>query len=1028
MALAELLNELGYHQSPFFRESGDNTDLPMPHLLRDAQRAKVRGTYFIRTMGGEVRRERPAVYVAEATTPDDARAIHRHLWNQGTTPFLLVSLPGQVRVYTPFAYDESNERVGQVAEPINTALGLREIIRHLGFLKADSIDSGEIWRTKGSFLTKERRVDRTLIRTLGALTDQLVTQHDLKREVAHTLIGRFVYLYYLRERDILSDRWIEDHAGVNPDAVFSANLRLNAFRRLTDAVDERFNGRIFPINWSATSAPSAEVLNATGRAFSGEGVGTGQMALFRPFDFSFIPIELLSAIYEQFLHDEGKGAEQGAFYTSEPVADYLLAEVESVRPLEQGMKVLDPCCGSGVFLVLAFRRLVELELSRRGTDSLLPSELKKILTRSIFGVERNPEACLVTEFSLILTLLSYVDPPELHRYTNFKFPILHQEQIFEADFFSNDSTFWEADQHFDWIVGNPPWREHDPDDEDEKTLIAWIQRNPETPVARFRSGEAFSWRVRERLAHDGAAGLITQATSLTNDQSAGYRKAFFTQNIVHRVTNFSNLAYILFESAEEPAASLIYSDGSSDKPKPDIIHFGPLVVNQPVMTASQSRGRKAPWVLTVSESEIQVISSIEAERGDATTWKRALWGNSRDYRALSRLRQILPMTLESLAKEHRWELSLGLQLRANQGTTDDPNQDVVTIRRNQGTTEAEARDYAEWFSELKVVKPRRLSKAARRLTLPEDWLVKNSWGTFIRKIGGTEGLKIAPAPHLFFGNEYAAFSDQDFIFRNPKVGLAAPAQDTNKLKAVSIIWASSITPYCLFLDLSAGWGITRSIVVLTAIRRMPMPELDGERVYRLASLHSDLAAEESQIEDLRDWQRRLDDGVALILSIPAQVMLLAREFSEFRLPLVKGKAPKDLTRAPGKRQLGKYAARLKLELDGFMENKARRHAVTVLNSPDGVVATVELKGAGSAAIATAQDAGATERSEVREILSAAEQQYGQWVYVRRSVRVFAGRRIHICKPARRLEWTETQALLDAADIIAEVADSRGNKR
>jgi len=46
-------------------------------------------------------------------------------------------------------------------------------------------------------------------------------------------------------------------------------------------------------------------VKAVARAFAGEEPGAGQMVLFRLFDFSFIPIELLSAIYEQFLHDEG---------------------------------------------------------------------------------------------------------------------------------------------------------------------------------------------------------------------------------------------------------------------------------------------------------------------------------------------------------------------------------------------------------------------------------------------------------------------------------------------------------------------------------------------------------------------------------------------------------------------------------------------------------------------------------------------------------------------------------------------------
>lgn len=1030
MLLNKLLKELGYPRSSFFRESGDHVDFSIAHLLRDAQRAKVRGTYFIRTKDGEaaVRRDRPVVYVAEATTSKEAREIHRHLWNQGSTPFLLVSLPGQVRVYTPFAYDKTNEKIGKIEE-LDYNLGLREIAKRLSFLRADSIDSGEIWHVKGDLLTRDKRVDRTLLKNLRALSRQLVKQHDLGREVAHALVGRFVYLYYLRERDILSDHWLTS-VGVTPDTVFSSNVRLSGFRRLTDAVDDRFNGRIFPIDWSAASAPSAEAVRTAGRAFTGEDLSSGQIPLFRTFDFSFIPIELLSAIYEQFLHEEGRGAEQGAFYTSEPVADYLLSEVETVMPLKRGMKVLDPCCGSGIFLVLAFRRLVEQELYRRRTNKLLPTELREILTSSIFGVERNPEACLVTEFSLILTLLSYVDPPELHRHTNFKFPVLHNEQIFEADFFSNESTFWQANRKFDWIVGNPPWVELNPYDETEQPAIAYIrqhQRDATAPVARFRSSEAFSWRVRERLANGGVAGLITQATSLTNDQSEGYRKAFFKKNIVHRLTNFSNWAYILFDSSEEPAATVIYSIKERDELRPEIIHFGPLVVNQPATIPAPNRQRKAPWVLTICEAEIQTISPSEAEQGNATTWKRALWGNPRDHRALKRLRQVLPTTLEDISRERGWALNLGLQIRTDEGTKDNPNQDIATVLREKGATETEAKKYAQWFSGLKVTEPKQLRNASNRLTLPEHWLVNNRWGTFIRERGGNEGLKIVSAPHLFLWNEFAGFSSQDFIFRHPKIGLAAPLADTDWLKAVSVIWTSSITPYCLFLELSAGWGISRSTVDLGDARRMSMPQLDTRIVSKLALLHSQLAEEELMLQDRGDWQRRLDEGVASILSIPAQIMLLAREFREFRLPLIKGKAPRTVTCIPDKKQLERYATRLKSELDGFMENMPRHHAVTLLNSPIGIIATVEIKGADSAAVATVMNAGEVERNNVRDILSAAEQKFGQWVYVQRSVRVFSGRKIHICKPARRLEWTETQALLDAADIIAEVVESRGFK-
>jgi hypothetical protein len=1030
--LDNLLIELGYRRSPFYREAFEHADTSITHLLRDARRAHVCGSYFIRTSGDDTgaARERPAVHVAEAGTPDEARKIHRQLWNQGTTPFLLVSLPGQVRVYTGFAYDGTDDTVGQVEGPLDgTSLSLGEIAERLNFLRAESIDSGDIWRTKGAHLTKDKRVDRLLLRTLRSLSQHLVLDHHLDRKVAHALIGRFVYLYYLRERDILSNQWL-DGVGVDPNAVFSADATLGAFRRLTDKVDDRFNGRIFPIDWATSSAPRAEAVRTVARAFAGEDPTTGQMALFRPFDFSFIPIELLSAIYEQFLRDEGRGAKEGAFYTSEPVADYLIAEVESVKPMERGMRVLDPCCGSGIFLVLSYRRLIEQELRRRKASKLLPTELRDILTKSIFGVERNSEACLVTEFNLVLTLVSYIDPPELHRHTAFRFPTLHNEQLFESDFFDDHSRFWKADQRFDWIIGNPPWIELNPRDEKEQLAVAWIQRARKlgvTPVARYRSSEAFTWRARERLADGGVAGFITQATSLTNDQSADYRRAFFKENIVHRISNLSNLAYVLFESAEEPAATIAYSVGKADAARPDIVHFGPLVVNQPATAPDQSRRRRAPWVLTIFDSEIQTVQVAEASRGAGTTWKRALWGNPRDRRAIERVRRILPTTLGYLAYERGWHLNLGLQLRADRGSKSEPNQDVAEIRQHQGVTESEARRFARWFSGLKVMEPKRLRNSRTRLTVQSDWLVRNRWGTFVRQ-GRDVGLNVISAPHIFLWNDFAAFSEHDFILRHPKLGLSGPLADVDRLRAVSVIWTSSITPYLLFLDLSAGWGISRSTIDLGDARQMPMPNLTDDLVGELASLHRSLAMEEANLGDRNDWQRRLDEGVASALKIPAQVMLLAREFVNFRLPLVKGKAPREVTRSPDQRQLETYARRLKSELDGFLGHEGRRHQVTVLSAPPaGIVATIDLVSNGQSAKPTVRIAAGDQEKHVRDILHAAEQEFSQWVYVRRSVRVFAGSRIHLCKPLRRLEWTETQALLDAADIIAEVAEARGHE-
>src|SRR5258708_14819776 len=178
---------------------------------------------------------------------------------------------------------------------------------------------------------------------------------------------------------------------------------------------------------------------------------------FRAYNFAYIPIEILSEVYEQFIEDARK---KGAIYTPEILADYILSVVSTVKPVTEETKILDPACGSGVFLVLAYRRLIEAELAKSGKSKLADEKLKALLS-NIYGVERELDACYVAEFSLILTLLNYVDPHELQK-IEFHFPTLHNTTIFHSDFFDVDGThydgqFWQQGLTFHLFIVNPPW-------------------------------------------------------------------------------------------------------------------------------------------------------------------------------------------------------------------------------------------------------------------------------------------------------------------------------------------------------------------------------------------------------------------------------------------------------------------------------------------------------------------------------------------------------------------------------------------
>ena len=1018
MALDLLVTALGYRGSRMYREDdGEGLVLPSDqHLLRTARDAGAKGSYFFKT-SPENDSVRPAVHLAEASTVEEARQIHKRLWNQGVNPFLIVLLPAEIRVYSGFAYHPDHPETGELLRTELDLASMGEISTVLESFTAASIDRGDIWQTQRKHLQPGKRVDTTLLAHLKSLSEILQQKHKVKRQTSHYLIGRFVYLHFLRARRILSDPWLINEAGIQPDAIFSGKATKAAFRKLSKCVEATFNGKIFPIVWGSKHAPDAEAVNKVARVFAGDDVLSGQLHLpFTAYDFSYIPIELLSSIYEQFLHAEDPDAstKDGAHYTPEPLADYLVSEVESVCPLKAGMRILDPCCGSGVFLVVAFRRLVELECRQNGA-SITPQRLKQLLQERIYAVERNETACQIAAFSLILAMLSYVDPPELHRLKkSFKFPSLIGRNLFPEDFFAPNGRFWDLKDpetreplRFDWIIGNPPWTELDSSDLKARPLLDWAKtKGKDFHLARGRPAEAFVWKAREKLTPKGVAGLILAAKTLTNDHLKPWRAKFFAEHRVHRVSNFANLAYVIFPNkVKEPAMTLTYSLPSSRRRQDIILHIGPFVANQVAIRNS----RKA-WTVALTESEIKAVSVTEAQRGEASTWKLALWGNHRDPRELARLKAVFPTTLGQLACERNWHLALGLQLRNSPGKK---------IRDTSGELKDE-NEYVEELEDLPLLDHKALVAGGPCLDFTGRWLVENTHGGYVRG-GRKKGVGLIRKPHLFLWNDYAAISMDDCILEHDKIGLTASQAEENWLRAISVLWTSSLTQYFLFFEHNAAWGIGRSQIDLGDAEAMRLPHLDEPVVTKLAKLHEDLADELANGRTFDDKFRcHLDREVTKILKLPVSLMRTATDFAIERLSLNQGVVPPSATTPPADDELLRYATRLVEELDAFVGGKAH-HRVTIRQASAGIVASVEITHQRSPIPPKVASAAGPEAVVVKRLLAAAEQQFCQWIYVKRSVRMFEGNTIHLVKPPRRLEWTEARAALDADDIIAEIA-------
>ena len=1018
MDLDALLRALGYLNSKRHWVTLEKADSRLAHHYRLAQRAgeeagsgaNVVGNYVYQTsLENKLLPPRPAVFVAHAENDDQARDIHKCLWNLGDCPFVIVVLPSVVRVYTGFDYSSDDPKRTIIATAPNSLF--QTLPGSLAPFAAEAIDTGRIWKEQAKHLGSDKRVDYRLLTNLKELSRLLQANHSVSRKTAHALIGKYIYFRYLRDRGILDDAWLKEH-NIRPEDVFGRAATPQGFEALAQALQKRFNGDIFPLpleddgHWRSNDA-----VPFVARTFHGDSPA-GQMVLdFGVYDFSYIPVELLSSVYEQFLKDEGGGEGDGVVYTPEALTDYILAELEEAHPLRSDHKVLDPCCGSGIFLVLAYRRLIEKLWHEQG-ERPTAEAMKRLLQENICGVEKDQEACHITAFSLILTLLSHLEPPELQANASFQFPTLVNESIFHADFFSSDCPVFQGSRSFDWVVGNPPWTGADAKNPEHQVALAWIHKAEEKgqQVGERRLDEAFTWRVGDLLGEAGYAGLLIKATTLVNSSSAEYRRGFFKSHDVRRITNFSNLRRILFmgpegKRAEAPAISLVYKNSSGERKLP-ILHFGPFVVDQ--IPVRSKGGQRRIWTIALYESDVQHIDYTDAEEDVPCLWKTALWGSFQDRRSLRRLSRVLPRTLGEIVNEKGWLMCSGPHIKARKGSS-------------KGT-----------FIPASELKDRRIFETnlvSTKFSVAEDELpLLESERQFIEKRKGPKGLRLIVAPHLLISAEVAIYSDRDFVIPAPKVGIAVPQKDAEHLKAIALYLNSSVARYAHFFN-SALWGIYIGTVNPENVGAIPCADLTPEQIKKMSSAYDAFAEQERSyvaqhaplVGPPLDLRGDVDAVIEETLQIPKDVSMAAHDFMRVRYQLLEGKLGKSASEPAAKHELKAYAEQLRLQVDDFAQ---RHHQVTVRAGQEAIIATVEVTSEASALAVRIIE---REESVGRAILNAVQEEHSQWAYIQRSVQIFEGTCVHIVKSARLLDWTQTQAIQDAANLISEVLDRTASR-
>lgn len=811
----------------------------------------------------------------------------------------------------------------------------------------------------------------------------------LSNHLAYILLGRSIFIRYLEDRGAVSQSqmlaWTDGQADRYLSVLNSHTVTYALFANLHD----RFNGDLFPIEPKEREAVTLEHLADLRRFLEGTDLETGQLSLW-PFDFEYVPIELVSAIYDTFLYseDSNRRREVGAYYTPLSLVDLILDEtLDNIHP---EMSILDPACGSGLFLVGAYRRLIH---AWRTTYSATPTpeQLSTILQNNIFGIDKEEEAIGIAAFSLYLEMLNYLDNEQITDEA-FQFPPLKHTTLLYSDFFAPAIDHEFANRKFDRIVGNMPWG--------KGTLTQparnWLEEN-EYEVGGGQAAPAFLLRAPHFCDENGELALLVPAKStifVTSQPHQAFREYFFSNFDVRALINFSAVVYELFSESISPAVAIFYSPAQPDWER----H---LVYGVPKPSAlSQQLG-----AVVLDTTEVKFLERQQL-LDQPFLWKTAQWGTPRDAAFIERLKS-LP-TLHHQANVLNWQIAEGIQI----GGGDEK--------------------HASWLQGMPLVPTEQL----RPYILDMSVCKPISETVFHRP--KTPAITRAPLVLIRQSKCEAAFSGQDVAYFHQVTGVIGREGQESILKLLVAYVNSPLCRYYHFLT-STLWAVERGIMIQWEYKEMPflIPDRNDPQLEKLLQHFGQIERLLSgqRVFTTPQVQRQLEEHKAVIDSLIFDIYglnpterQLVEDMTNFGIRFFEWAKRK--TRKPGEvepvqiptvKMLQEYAEVFTETAESLLHYQHQTLNATIYQNgaPLSVVSfdLVPSELASEPQIVTDKD---DLREKLRQLDALLLEQRSPSLYMRRHVRVYNGTEIFLVRPNEQRFWTQSQARADADEFLAEL--------
>lgn len=899
----------------------------------------------------------------------------QEIWNRGFSPLLWVICPDRIDLYNGFGppqrTDADQNRLDRF--PFADA----ELARLDNLAGRLAMETGRFWQR--STVSRQTGVGKSLLEDLSRLERDLVAA-ELPRADAQGLIGRSIFAKYLMDRQIIQPERLRQICGYDD---LSAALRDHAAaERFFEWSRDTFNGDLFP---QSTKLPRKGHLDRVAGFLDAEDAD-GQLSLF-PYQFDVIPVELISAIYEQFVHsaatdetsDDEKTAEDDDVYYTPPAAVSLVLD-EMLHDATGDETVLDLTCGSGVFLVEALRRLVWL----KGKGQPTRQDIHHVLYHQIVGADISPAAIRVAAFSLYLAALEL--DPEPRPPSELKFKPLIGRTLLTGDARTIETTpagkttlrLARGLRQFDVIVGNPPWSFRG------RGGTA-TRRAARSNVPMQPRGQSLDFVNRALdFAHDRTRfGMILSAAPFfsRSPSSSAAARHVVTKLGSTTLVNLADLTSWLFPKANMPAVALLARHRQQ--------HPDSMTLVQALWSPTGARSH----TIEIAPTNVTTLPVASWHR-NAGLFKAAFLGNKRDLLLLDHLWEQLPSFKDRL---QRLKVTLNAGLSDAHGSND--------ARFLQGLPYAKGR-LIRRFNVPTELPPFDLDHAERprkRENYRAPLLVV---GEFLRSDDG--------------GYPTAAVSEHDLVFPIAYFGASFDGWPSDIAYLLAGILGSALASW-FYLMTGSTFGLWVQRVKLTDVLALPMPDLeaavDCDKGRRVVSLVRDLHERRSLVRSI-DLDEAVFDLYGLHESDRVVVRDGLRQASwQWRRGRLDSVAPANTD------DLGRYASGFLRAMDAWFDvSRKRRMRAEIYElpseAPSRVVRFVIENTPPPSTIQRVPPDGPLDSVLTaigdRTQVSIAEELVGT-----RELFVHGTNEVSIIKPAARRNWLPTSGLNDADAVMEQ---------